>query len=288
MHIKKVTRLGSDVIEVQHYGFSLLGGPGKQRAEKKKRTDQQGKENNLRSRARHIQRLLLHNFKPGDLHIVLHFLPEKRPETYGEAVNKLRLFLRRVRKYYKERGYAFKYIAVVERGKKKAALHYHVITKSIDDNNLVTLPALSACWEGKLRSYDMYEQGDFEQLADYLVKADGKGECEGATYHRSRNLEEPVPEKEVVYFKRFPEEPEVPKGWYVVKESVRRGRNRYTQKPYQRYLLRRCATPGRKEVSDIHVGQKTREKRQEGARRPRGGWLRKGVEFLKSIHRRQT
>lgn len=253
MYTEKTTPLGDDVIEVQQYGYALLGGPGKPRRKKEKGTDKKAKKANDKTRSHRIQQLLLHNFKPGDLHIIMNFHPEEVPDTYAEAVECLRRFLRRVRKYYQERGHVFKYIAVVERGKRRAALHIHLITEAIDVDNILTVPALQACWSGKITSFDMYEQGDFEQLADYIVKAAGKEENGGASYHRSRNLKEPVSEKRTVWFKRFPEEPKAPEGWYVVKDSVKTGTNPYTKKPTQRYLLRRI----KHRADDRHIRKYT-------------------------------
>ena len=272
MYTEIARRLGDDVIEVQQYGYSLLGGPGKSR-KRRKETSERGKRANEKTRARRMQRLMLTNFKPGDLHIVLNFHPDETPATYEEATLCLRKTLRRIRKYYEARGHQFQYIAVVERGKRKAALHIHLITKSIDEDNLMTMPAIQSCWKGKATSFDMYEQGDFEQLADYIVKAAGKEENDGVSYHRSRNLKEPEAEKKIVWFKAIPE-PQAPKGWYVVKDSVRQSMNPYTKKPCQRYLLKRIKPENR--INILHTaspetgkplsvrlpGQKTRKKRE--------------------------
>ena len=242
MYREMVTKLGSDVIEVRR-SMGMFGAPGKSRQAKRGKTTAERKRINAKVRARYIQRLLLHNFKPGDLHVTLQYRKEDRPETYEEGMRKLRVFLKRLRRYYKERGHILKYIGVTERGKRRAVLHHHIVIEAIDNNSLHTLPAISKCWEGYTKVSVMYEDGNFEQLAEYLTKAEGKEEVRGASYIRSRSLEEPKPEKRVVFRKTWDKEPTAPEGWYLVKDSLVNGINRHSGKPYQRYLLRRIKKP---------------------------------------------
>lgn len=256
MYIETRSQLGNGITEIRRHE-GLLGAPGKLRFGKRKRTTKQGKEQNRRARARHIQRLLLTNFRPGDLHVVLEYRKEERPESYEAAKDRIRAFIRRIRRYYKERGHALKYIAITEKGKRRAVLHHHIVIEAIDDRALHTLPAISQCWEGYVRASVLYPDGEFEQLAEYLAKAAGKEDCAGATYMRSRNLKEPVTEKRVV-FGRIPEEPKAPDGFEIIKTSVRTGRNPHTGKTHQRYLMR-----------EIEKTAKTTEKRMESTNQKR-------------------
>lgn len=239
MYVEKICQLGADTIEICRYGSGGFGAPGKPRRKKENPTSESVRKRNKKNRARYIQRLMLCNFKAGDLSVVLQYRKEDRPKTYEEAVARLRNFLKRMRKYYKARGYACKYIAVTERGKKRAVLHHHIILEAIDENHLHTLPAISACWDGYVKASVMYEDGNFKQLAEYLVKSEGKEEAEGATYIRSRNLEEPKPEKRIVFRKTWDKDPVAPEGWYVDKSTLVNGINLYTGRPFQRYMLKR-------------------------------------------------
>ena len=284
MYYKKVTRLSRDVIEIQEYGFALFGAPGKARRKKGARTEAQAKKSNEKSRARRMQRLFLANFTKGDLHVIMNFLPGKEPATYEDARKGLRDFLRRLRRYYNARGHELKCVAVTERGKRKAVLHHHLVINSIDDNNLCTMPAITACWnEGKVTSSPMYEDGNFEQLADYILKAGGKEENCGAAYYRSRNLKEPEPER-ILKIGNVPAEQTAPAGWHVVKDSVEEGVNPYSQKRYQRYLLRRNTRP--EETMRVPFLPKTQIRAKKRERRP-DTLLERAKEAARSFFRQK-
>lgn len=233
MYIETIYHMGN-VIEVKRRSFSLLGAPGKKRKQKEKVTSESAKKINQKNKGRNIQRLLLANFKAGDLHIVLQYRKEDRPDTYEDAKKRLRLFIRRIKAYYRERGHELKYIAVTERGKKRAVLHHHIILQGIDDNGLCTIPAVNKCWEGYVKASVMYDDGAFEQLADYLVKAAGKEDEKGATYIRSRNLITPTAEKRIVIKKDFAPIKDIP-GYTIIKDSIEDYQNEYGK--HQRYLL---------------------------------------------------
>ena len=274
MYIEKVCQLGTDTIEIQRYAFGMFGAPGKERSPRSAKQTEAARKKNRKNRARLIQRLMLCNFKPGDLHVILQYRKDDRPETFTEGVERLRTFIRRIRKYYRERGFELKYIAVTERGKRRAVLHHHIILETIDENALHTLPAITACWDGYVKTSVMYEDGNFEKLAEYLTKDEGKEECEGASYMRSRNLKEPVVERHVVFKKTWEKEPEAPEGWYIDKDTVINGTNDYTGKPYQRYFMKRIKPENR--INTLHTappetgkplsvrlpGKKTRKKRE--------------------------
>lgn len=244
MYRETICKLGDDVIEVRR-SMGLFGGPGKSRKAKSNKTTAERKKHNAKTRARYIQRLLLHNFKPGDLHVTLQYRKEDRPKTYEEGMERLRAFLKRLRKYYKDRGHILKYIGVTERGKRRAVLHHHIVIEAIDDNALHTLPAITKCWGGYTKASVMYEDGNFEQLAEYLTKREGKEDGSGASYIRSRSLEEPRPEKRIVFRKTWNKDPEAPEGWYIDKNTLINGTNAYTGKPYQRYFMKRIKPESR-------------------------------------------
>lgn len=233
MYVETIYRMG-DVIEVKRRSGLYMGAPGRARAKKSKATKDEVKKQNEKNRGRHLQRLLLANFKAGDLHIVLQYRKEDRPEEYADALKRIRLFIRRIKKYYQDRGHRLKYIAVTERGKKRSVLHHHIVLQGIDENGLNTLPAVTKCWDGYVKASVMYEDGEFAQLADYLIKAAGKEEKQGATYIRSRNLTDPEPEK-VLKFGRIKDD--APDGYEIIKDSAEEIKNRYGT--YKRFLARK-------------------------------------------------
>lgn len=239
MFKEKIYRLGRGVIEVGRTE-NICG--CLQRGKQRKKTTEQAKKANERNRVRQLQRMLHANFKPGDFHVILAYKKGEEPETYGQAQKDVRRFLRGAREYYHDRGHTLKYIGCTERGKRKAVLHHHFIVECIDADNLHTVTALRKFWPGNCKWFDLYEEGDFGKLAEYLAKAAGKEEAHGARYYASRgNLIRPKPEVRIRPG-RIPEEPEAPQGWYVVKDTLHTGTNPYNGKRYQRYLLKRLTT----------------------------------------------
>lgn len=227
------------VIQVEKHYPGNYGAPGMPREPKKKKTPEQIKKQNETNRAKKIQRLILANFIEGDWHLVLKYKPGTRPDTYQAAQEKMKKFLIRMRTEYKKRGYEFKYIAVTERGKKGQALHHHLIIENIVSADLNTVDMVKKLWKGIINLTDLYEDGDYEKLAAYIVKAETKEEEEQgkATYSRSRNLIIPRPKKRMVKRQRWALDPKPKAGWYIVKDSVVNGVNPITGYPYQYYTM---------------------------------------------------
>ena len=220
------------VVEIVNRYPSRAGAPGERREEKRKKTPEEMERANLRNRVKNLQRLILANFEEGDFHLVLKY--KEAPATYAEAKKDLQRFLASMRRACKKEGYEFKYIGVTERGKRKAVLHHHLIIE--DRPGMKEL--VRRYWKGHCAWHDLYEDGDFENLAAYIVKKETKEENEGTTYTRSRNLR--IPKVKKVTYKRrvWPEDPKPRKGWYIVKGSVVNAVNAFTGRPYQNYLTR--------------------------------------------------
>lgn len=216
------------------------GAPGMPRQKKRKRTPEEIQRQNETNRWKKVQRLILANFKEGDWHLILKYLPKNRPESYKEALKHRKKFIDEMRKAYKKAGLQFKWIAVTERGKKRGVLHHHLIIEDIAEPDLMTVQLVKNLWEhGGVQFVSLYEDGEYEKLAEYIVKAETKGECGWATYSRSRNLVVPIPKKEKVYARKWRDPPKPPKGWYVVKETLYNGKNPVTGYPYQHYTIKK-------------------------------------------------
>ena len=91
-----------------------------------------------------------------------------------------------MRKAYKKAGYQFKYIYVTERGK-QGACHHHLIIEDIAELGLNTKKMVMKHWQyGSKAFIPLYEDGEFENLAEYIVKKETKEEAEGCTYSRTK------------------------------------------------------------------------------------------------------
>lgn len=243
MYVKKVYDLGW-VKEVMKYYPGNYGAPGKKRGEKRKRTPEDIDRQNKTNREKKIQRLILANFKEGDWHLILKYTKDKRPGSYAEAKRQVQKFLADMRVAYKKAGYEFKYIYVTERGK-QGACHHHLIIEDIADPGLNTKKMVLKHWQyGSKAFIPLYEDGEFENLAGYIVKKETKEEAEGCTYSRSRNLIVPEPKKEIIHRRRWRPDPKPEKGWYIVPDSLVNGENPVSGYPYQHYTMRRLDPGG--------------------------------------------
>ena len=236
MYIKNEYHLGK-IIQVENHYPGNYGAPGKKRAPKRNRTPDEIARQNQTNREKKVQRLILANFKEGDWHLILKYKPDERPATYDEAQNLLKAFLARMRREYKKRGQQFKYIAVTERGKKGQALHHHLIVENLEG----TTDLVKKLWKGFKNFIDLYDDGDYESLAAYIVKIETKEEQEHgkASYSRSRNLITPKPRRKKMLRRCWPEEPKPKKGYEIDKFSIVNGINPVTGYPWQHYTMRK-------------------------------------------------
>ena len=81
----KVTYDLGEVKEIQKYYPGNYGAPGCPREKKRKRTPEEIKRQNETNKVRKVQRLILANFSEGDLHLILTYRKDLRPETAAEA-----------------------------------------------------------------------------------------------------------------------------------------------------------------------------------------------------------
>ena len=148
-------------------------------------------------------------------------------------------------------GISFKYIGVTEMGKRGNALHHHIIVENITDPvNMLKL--IRKQWEyGHIALTDLYEEGAYQRLAEYIVKAETKDPNGKSSYTRSRgNLIEPEVESKIMLRKSWPKEPKPKKGYYIIADSVVSGENPVTGYPYQRYMMQRLPKMVKKESEE--------------------------------------
>ena len=187
------------------------------------------------------------NYGYGDYHLVLDYIrrkgePDRTPEQMRQDID---VFLRECRKEYRKAGLEFKYIHVMEIGK-KGARHHHLVVNKIDTE------ILQRCWykayEGhnRVKVFPLDDSGNYAELASYLIKYTGThkkgtdGALQGKRWNCSKNLVRPEPEYHIIsdreYFKK---EPKAIKGYYVDKNSVSMGVHspEYYGYGYLRYTL---------------------------------------------------
>lgn len=246
MYIQK-TYIYGDYKEVNKHYPGNYGAPGVKRGNKRKRTPEDIVRQNHRNKVKKVQRLILANFNEGSWHVTLGYAKDCRPPDMKTAKRQISRFCRDVRKEMKKAGISFKWIRVTEQGS-RGGWHHHMIVEDIHFNGVDTKKLFMKYWTyGRCFYSPLYEEGGYEQLAEYLVKKDKNvtGEsCTGATYSRSRNLILPVEKQEMIHRKRWRKEPLPEKGYYIVKDSVYNGENPVTGYPYQHYTMKRINNGG--------------------------------------------
>lgn len=212
---------------------------GKKREKRKKPTPEQIAKQNQYNKEKRVRRLIKQNFQKNDYWVTFVYKKGTRgdlPEALEDR-KKLRMY---ISKGYKKAGYELKWIGRTEVGK-RGAMHHHMIINRIPGGDLI----ITEAWEKIANSawadfVPMYKQGEFKDLAAYLVKPD-KEDKDGnpstySNYSRSRNLEEPEPEINRTTLKMIREYPEPTPGYYIDKDSVRQGINPITGREYLHYI----------------------------------------------------
>ena len=181
-----------------------------------------------------MQLLILTNFDEG-YHITLQYPKGQRPKTYEEAEDNLTCALYKISRRLKRQDKVFKYLAVTERGKIAEALHHHMIIEGDPD----ILAEVMRVWGPHMHISPMYSEGLYKELADYLLKVETKEELTKgkSRYHRSRNLQKPL-EKTAIISGALKDEPIIPQGFELIRESVKSGFNEFIGIRWQKYLLR--------------------------------------------------
>lgn len=251
MYVNKVTIAG-DYVLVSNYSPRGFGAAGKKRKKKCKDTPEAMANYNRHKRAQKLQLLMILNFDLG-YHITLDYPKDNRPKTYEEAEENLKKFLykmtRRIRKIKK-----FKYIAITERGKKREALHHHMVV----EGDPLLLREITKVWGNHIKISQMYEEGAYKDLAEYFCKVETKEEqTKGRSkYHRSRNLKEPEVKSRLVTGP-ITEEPLVPRGYDLIEDSVVNGFNEYIFMKYQSYMIRKQKKYEPPRAPEPKTGKKT-------------------------------
>ena len=244
MYINKI-QIAGDYVLVSNYTHRGFGAPNRKRRQKSKDTPKAMADYNRRKREEKLQLLMILNFDCG-YHITLDYPKDARPETYEEAEKNLKKFLykmsRRVRQIK-----PFKYIAITERGKRREALHHHMVI----EGDPFLLREITRIWGNHIKISQMYEEGAYKDLAEYFCKIETKEEqTKGRSkYHRSRNLKEPEVKTRIVAG-GIPDDPVIPQRYEMVEGSEVSGFNEYVGIKYQKYMVRKKPQPEKREQFD--------------------------------------
>lgn len=219
-YVERVTKAGN-TIEIERYFTSRYKKKGISRGDKVKPTKEEQEKVNTRQAERKLRILINANYGYGDYHLVLDYIrrkgePDRTPEQMRQDID---VFLRECRKEYRKAGLEFKYIHVMEIGK-KGARHHHLVVNKIDTE------ILQRCWykayEGhnRVKVFPLDDSGNYAELASYLIKYTGThkkgtdGALQGKRWNCSKNLVRPEPEYHIIsdreYFKK---EPKAIKSW---------------------------------------------------------------------------
>lgn len=229
-YVMRITKAGK-TIEKDYYYTSRYKKKGIKRGDKVKPTTEQQKKINTRKAERELRILINANFGYGDYHVVLDYIRKKgeKPRSMEQMRKDIDIFLRECRKEYKKAGLAFKYIHVMEIGD-KGARHHHLVINKIDTK--ILQKGWYKAYEGhnRIRVIPLDDTGDYSDLASYLIKYTDKhrkeedGALQKKRWNASKNLYRPVPEYRIITDREyFRAEARPIKGYYVDKDSIRRG-----------------------------------------------------------------
>ena len=224
------------------------GAKGEKRAERKRASPEQIKKQNQTNRENTVRRLIKENFSEDDLWCTLKYPRGARPPI--ERVRKdIDALFRVCRSEYRKHGTVFKYIKRLEIGA-RGGVHLHILVnriKGVDTDRL-----LQKLWtHGRINYETLYESGGYADLAAYIVKPlteemegqlsmlDETVKKEFKSYSTSKNLIRPQPERKE-YRRRTLRDlvengPKPTPGYYIDKDSIVSGVNRYTGMSYYRY-----------------------------------------------------
>lgn len=255
------TRLEYDLGRVTEYEYHFkgnYGAPGEKRGKRKKATPAQIEKQNQWNKETLVRRLILLNFDEDDLWTCLKY--KEGTKLSVETVKKhWKEFRNKMSRAYKKAGEPFKFICRMEVSK-SGGVHIHVLVNRLR-GDVQTDKLMSQYWKeitakglgkaGHINVTPMYEEGSYEALAEYLTKKPRKEEYEQLSlfpeeerkdlikYSTSRNLKRPVPKKKEYRrwtVRRLIENGPKPRpGYYIDKNSIISGVNRYTGMSYYRY-----------------------------------------------------
>lgn len=234
---------GSTEYEYKYAGN--YGAKGEKRAPKQKRTPENIRRQNLYNREKSVRHLLNANFQKGDYWTTLTYR-KGACKPIGEVAEDVRRFLDRIRRAYRKEDTECRYIYRIEIGS-RGGIHVHIVLNRIKDIDLI----IREKWQYGHVNSELLDDGPYDRLAEYIVKPptdqqqkllkalDLTDPGKVIRYSCSRNLKRPVPERHELKRKTmrtvFNHDLVPAEGFYIDKDSIRRGVNAFTGMGYLHY-----------------------------------------------------
>lgn len=253
-YFKKTYDMG-DVIDYEYSFAGNYGAKGEKRAARVKATPEQIARQNLTNKAKRVRRTIILNFHPWDLWLTLKY-PRGTRKTSKEVLKDVRDWTEKLRKRYKRAEEQLKWIRRIEIGR-YGGIHVHILINRPRTIQNVDLICKELWGRAGINFQSLREEGGYEQLADYLTKKSKDDETEGQlsflpeedrkrclSYSTSKNLVRPEDvfgkdnEKKYSHWtmrKIIQEGPKPREGFYIDKNSIRTGVNRYNGMSYFYY-----------------------------------------------------
>lgn len=228
----KSTIVAGNTIEIKKYYSNRYKAKGIKRGERREVTTEEQKKRNIKYAEDKLRWRMNANFKDGDYHLELDYRLENRPDGKEQMREDANAFLKQMRKEYKKAGIEFKYIHVMEIGK-KGARHHHLVI------NEIPLEVLRKCWtKGGMHITPLNTNGQYKKLASYFIKYSSRSkELQGKMWNASRNLVIPEPKKEIIKANKYMDEPKPKKGYYIEKETLYSDIDSYSGYPFLKYTM---------------------------------------------------
>lgn len=243
MYIRDIYRFRTST-EYEYKFLGHYGTAGEQSLKKHERSQESIEKQNQYQRTKTVRRLLKANFKEGDYWTTLTYR-DKEGRQIKEVTADVQRFLRKLRARYKKLGIPCKYIYRVEIGS-KGGIHVHIVLNRITDLDSM----IQQAWIHGRTFNELLDDGPYDRLAEYIVKPPtdqqkkllktfDEDTKKLIRYSCSRNLERPVPERKVytrhTMQKIFNSDLIPERGFYIDKDSIRRGINEFTGYSYLSY-----------------------------------------------------
>lgn len=241
-------------IEHEYKYAGNYGAKGEKRQKRKKATPEQIKKQNQLNREKKMRRLIKANFTENDMWVCLKY-PKGTRKPLEEIKDDMSRFLRKLRTAYRKNEEELKYIYRLEIGK-RGGIHYHLLVNRIRGAAASDMLIQSIWTQGRASFENIYDYGGYKALAEYIVKQPDSAadkqlslfemdeRKEFIKYSSSRNLIRPEPEKEkkfhltmrsIVEKCRRNGAPDPTPGYYIDRDSVYIGKNRFTGMSYLQY-----------------------------------------------------
>lgn len=256
----------TESIEYEYKFAGNYGAKGEKRQKKKKATREQVRKQNQLNREKKMRRLIKANFGRGDIWACLKY-PKGTRKPVEEVEKDLSRFIRNMRRAYKRRKEAFRYVYRMEIGK-QGGIHIHILVNRISVQPGTDM-LIQKYWQQGRASYEnIYSSGGYRALAEYIVKQpdsetmeqmalfDLKDRKKLIKYSSSRNLIRPEPERsrhrrrtlrKLIGMILRGDGPEPSPGYYIDRSSVYMGVNPFTGYSYLQYTEHRIESQRKEE-----------------------------------------